>query len=44
VSFEQLIDTLREQGHRITTPRRWTLKVLVEEGGHLHLGRYTGDY
>lgn len=35
MSFQQLIDTLREQGHRITTPRRWTLKVLVEEGGHL---------
>ncbi len=35
LTFEQLIERLRGQGYRITTPRRWTLKVLAEEGGHL---------
>jgi Fur family ferric uptake transcriptional regulator len=33
--LENLIETLRGRGHRITTPRRWTLKVLLEEHRHL---------
>src|SRR5687767_12802744 len=33
--FEILIDDLRAKGHRITLPRRWTLKVLCEAEGHM---------
>lgn len=33
-TFDELINHLRQQGHRITTPRCWTLKVLLEEGSH----------
>lgn len=34
-SFDSLINSLKAAGHRITVPRRWTLRVLCEEGGHL---------
>lgn len=34
-SFDDLIDDLRAKGHRITLPRRWTLKVLADAQGHM---------
>ncbi len=33
--FDSLINSLRERGHRITLPRRWTLRVLQEASGHI---------
>jgi Fur family ferric uptake transcriptional regulator len=35
VEFETILDDLRAKGHRITLPRRWTLKVLCDAGGHM---------
>ncbi len=34
-TLEDLIQSLRDKGHRITLPRRWTLKVLLQEHRHL---------
>jgi len=33
--LEEMVDELRASGHRITVPRRWTLKVLLEARAHL---------
>ncbi len=33
--LDRLIAELRARGHRITLPRRWTLKVLLQEHRHL---------
>jgi Fur family ferric uptake transcriptional regulator len=35
MELEETLDGLREKGHRITLPRRWTLKVLLQEDKHL---------
>jgi Fur family ferric uptake transcriptional regulator len=35
MELDETLDTLRSKGHRITLPRRWTLKVLLEEQEHL---------
>jgi len=33
--LDQIIETLRHKGERITAPRRWTLRILLEQRGHL---------
>jgi Fur family ferric uptake transcriptional regulator len=35
MELEETLDSLREKGNRITLPRRWTLKVLLQEQTHL---------
>jgi Fur family ferric uptake transcriptional regulator len=35
MELDKTLDALRAKGHRITLPRRWTLKVLLQEGEHL---------
>jgi Fur family ferric uptake transcriptional regulator len=35
IELEETLNNLRAKGHRITMPRRWTLKVLLQEGEHL---------
>ncbi len=35
LELEEVVDELRASGHRITVPRRWTLKVLLEARAHL---------
>jgi Fur family ferric uptake transcriptional regulator len=33
--LDDLLAELRSKGHRITLPRRWTLKVLTRSNGHM---------
>jgi len=33
--LDQIIELLRHKGERITAPRRWTLRILLEQRGHL---------
>lgn len=33
--LDQIIEDLRHKGERITAPRRWTLRILFEQRGHL---------
>jgi Fur family ferric uptake transcriptional regulator len=35
LELEETLDALRAKGHRITLPRRWTLKVLLQAQEHL---------
>jgi Fur family ferric uptake transcriptional regulator len=35
LDLEETLDALRAKGHRITLPRRWTLKILLQEGDHV---------
>jgi Fur family ferric uptake transcriptional regulator len=35
LELEETLDALRAKGHRITLPRRWTLKILLQEGDHV---------
>jgi Fur family ferric uptake transcriptional regulator len=35
MELDETLDSLRDKGHRITLPRRWTLKVLLEEQDHM---------
>jgi Fur family ferric uptake transcriptional regulator len=35
LELEETLDDLRAKGHRITLPRRWTLKILLQEGDHV---------
>jgi Fur family ferric uptake transcriptional regulator len=35
MELDKTLDELRTRGHRITLPRRWTLKVLLQEQTHL---------
>ena len=34
-TYQEIIDQLRARGERITLPRRWTLKVMIEASDHL---------
>jgi Fur family transcriptional regulator, ferric uptake regulator len=33
-SLEEIVEVLRAQGHRVTTPRRFLIRCLIEAGGH----------
>jgi Fe2+ or Zn2+ uptake regulation protein len=33
-SLAAIVDVLRSQGHRVTTPRRFLIRCLIEAGGH----------
>jgi Fur family ferric uptake transcriptional regulator len=42
-AIEQLVEVLRSQGHRVTTPRRLLIRSLIESGGHRTVDELTAD-